>query len=158
MILYLTGQPGAGKTTIANALNKIMRSSVVIDGDRLREITENKDYSPEGRKRNLELAHSLALILEAEGYIPIVAMVSPFRSDREALKKKGFVIEYYIHTTDTERPRANFKVPYYEKPLDNFVSVSTDLSLVESLTVCIEAINNVLNYGNISAEQNQVTS
>ena len=55
MIIWLTGQPGSGKTTLANKLvdylNKQNKKNKVInlDGDDLRSINKNKDYSKKGR-------------------------------------------------------------------------------------------------------------
>jgi adenylylsulfate kinase-like enzyme len=50
MIINLTGQAGAGKTSIAKELIKILPNSINIDGDELREIIYNKDYSENGRR------------------------------------------------------------------------------------------------------------
>ena len=48
-IIWLTGQPGSGKTTLANALKAKFESTtnkvLIVDGDDLRNITTNKDYS-----------------------------------------------------------------------------------------------------------------
>ena len=53
-IIWLTGQPGSGKTTLANELkNRIEKNSkdvMIVDGDDLRNITTNKDYSRKGEK------------------------------------------------------------------------------------------------------------
>ena len=54
MIIWLTGQPGSGKTTLSNSVASILRKEndplkiVTIDGDNLRAIWNNKDYSKEG--------------------------------------------------------------------------------------------------------------
>ena len=54
MIIWLTGQPGSGKTTLANSLiSNIKKDNSIkiinLDGDDLRSINKNKDYSKEGR-------------------------------------------------------------------------------------------------------------
>ena len=55
MIIWFTGQPGSGKTTLANELilnlkrNSPEKKVINIDGDDLRSISKNKDYSKEGR-------------------------------------------------------------------------------------------------------------
>ena len=62
MILWLTGQPGSGKTTLANEfINSIIKDNpaikiINIDGDDLRSINKNKDYSKEGRIKNISTA------------------------------------------------------------------------------------------------------
>jgi adenylylsulfate kinase len=59
MIYWFTGQPGAGKTSIANSLiEKLPKNTFHVDGDDLREIFNNKDYSETGRRKNIELAQS----------------------------------------------------------------------------------------------------
>ena len=56
-IIWLTGQPGSGKTTLANSLRDTIFKKLpnvdlmIIDGDDLRNITINKDYSRKGRER-----------------------------------------------------------------------------------------------------------
>ena len=55
MIYWLTGQPGAGKTTLGNWLIAALQGdAVLVDGDDIREIFENKDYSEQGRRKNIE--------------------------------------------------------------------------------------------------------
>jgi adenylylsulfate kinase-like enzyme len=69
MIVWFTGQPGSGKTTLAERFIKdkllwFMRMNpkniIHIDGDDLREIVDNKDYSEEGRRENIKLAMNIA--------------------------------------------------------------------------------------------------
>ena len=54
MIYWLTGQPGSGKTTLANNLLDHFgkEKTMIIDGDDLRQIFDNKDYSEIGRRKN----------------------------------------------------------------------------------------------------------
>jgi adenylylsulfate kinase-like enzyme len=54
MIFWLTGQPGSGKTTLANEIISQIKKNdssikiINLDGDDLRNINKNKDYSKEG--------------------------------------------------------------------------------------------------------------
>ena len=72
----LWGPPGVGKTTLAtayfNSVHKDGKKHLHIDGDKWREITQNKDYSKEGRLKNLKGAFDMALYLEKEGFLPIL--------------------------------------------------------------------------------------
>lgn len=143
MIIYLTGQPGAGKTTIGRELCAQLPGTILIDGDELREITKNFDYTPDGRLKNLEAAHSTALFLNHKGFTPIIAMVSPFRLQRNALKLKTTVHEFHIFTQNpTERPRAHFHLDYYEPPTENFTPICTDQPLYK----CINDIKTAIIY------------
>ena len=57
MIINITGQAGSGKTTIARELEKIVTNPIVIDGDELRELFVNTDYSEGGRRKNITNAY-----------------------------------------------------------------------------------------------------
>ena len=133
MIIHLIGQPGSGKSTLANELKHEVEHPVIIDGDDLREIFKNKDYSEEGRRRNLTNAYNIARFLDAKGFTPILAMVSPYEDLREELKANSEVKEIYLSTTQI-RGREGFFVPNYAAPQKEYLHVNTDLSLDECVT------------------------
>ena len=87
-MIFLTGLSGAGKSTIAEALQKNLQSSEVIDGDRLRQIYKNDlPHGSEGRERNLQrLIEQTISLSKAKRYI-ISAFVSPDASLRDRVKK-----------------------------------------------------------------------
>ena len=136
MIIWLTGQPGSGKTTLAGWLKAHFYSNgIIIDGDDIRDVYQNKDYSEEGRRKNIEKAQDLALFLHHKKFTPIVSLVSPYRDQRESFKQRmgENIKEVYIHTTDI-RGRENFHVQNYEEPLENFIDVdTTDKRVYDSL-------------------------
>ena len=141
MILWFTGQPGSGKTTLTNrfiddkliGFMKIQPVRIVhIDGDDLREIIHNKDYSEQGRRENIKLAMNMARFLDDKGYLVIVSMVSPYRDQREELKKERNVAEFYCHTTDI-RGKEDYFVEDYEPPLENFTDINTNKLIKESV-------------------------
>lgn len=86
--LWLTGLPAAGKTTLANAqcsrLIACGQSCVVLDGDQLRRgLCSDLGFSRDDRRENIRrVAHTSRLLNEA-GVLVIVALVSPYRDDRE---------------------------------------------------------------------------
>ena len=129
MIVWLTGQPGSGKTTIAQEIVRLQRSSewIIVDGDDIRGIFDNKDYSEQGRRKNIELAQQIAYFLHKKGKNVVVSLVSPYKDQRDSFKIKvgENIVEAYIHTTQT-RGRENFHVSNYEPPTEWFVDVSTD--------------------------------
>ena len=126
MILWFTGQPGAGKTTLALEVIKQLDHPkfVHVDGDDLRDLMGNKDYSKEGRIANIRLAQNIALFLEKKGFIPVASFVSPYRYLRDELKNKTSVIEIYVHTTDI-RGKEDFFVKDYNPPKNNFIDMDT---------------------------------
>jgi len=129
-IIWLTGQPGSGKTTIANSLKdyfeKINDSNIVVivDGDDLREITINKDYSKNGRVNNIKTAQKIAKFLFNKDFITIVALVAPYKELREQFKSSTPVFEVYLHT-DEIRGREHFFANDYEKPENDYLSIDT---------------------------------
>jgi adenylylsulfate kinase len=135
MIYWFTGQPGAGKTTLAIALRQRLRSAshpvVHLDGEFLREIMDNRDFSEAGRVANIRAGQRLAAKLHEEGIWVVAAFVSPYRSLRETFKTRGDVIEVYVHTTEI-RGREHFFVSSYEPPLADFVDMDTTEVSVDS--------------------------
>lgn len=148
MIIILTGQPHCGKTTLAKHLKNAIeisygyRKVYNIDGDDLREILNNKDYSEQGRRKNIETAHAIAKYLQKQSVFNdiIISLVSPYRDLRESLKSEFKCLEFYIHTTDI-RGRESFHVENYEKPLENFVDVDT--TSVEEIVTLNEMLKHI---------------
>ena len=136
MIIWLTGQPGAGKTTLAKLLEAYFSDqSVVIDGDDLRELLKNTDYSENGRKKNIEYAQNMAKDLYYNGYNVIVSLVSPYKDQREFFKQDmgSSIKEVYVHTSNI-RGKEQFHVQNYEAPTENFIDIdTTDRSELETL-------------------------
>ena len=142
MILWFTGQPGSGKTTLCTELKhklSFWKHKVVhIDGDNIRDILNNKDYSEDGRRKNVQFAIDMAKVLDNIGYIVLVSLVSPYRDMREKLKSERNITEFYLHTTEI-RGKEDYFVEDYEPPINNFVDINTNKSLEE----CIDEILDV---------------
>ncbi len=146
MIIWLTGQPGSGKTTMATKVFKMysdwlqLDNVIHLDGDDVRDVLDNKDYSLEGRKKNIQFAIDMARVLHEKDYIVICSFVSPYRDMREKLKEISKVKEFYLHST--RELRKEYWVKDYEPPLENFTEINTDKSeeetLDEILNVCRE--------------------
>ena len=131
MIYWFTGQPGSGKTVLSVLLKdylekNYLKNVIHIDGDDLREIFENKDYSKEGRIKNIVFAQQLAQFCHTKGFDVVGSLVSPYKDVRESFKEKmkNHIREIYIHTTDI-RGREDFHVKDYEVPTDEFIEVDT---------------------------------
>ena len=147
MIYYLIGQPHAGKTTLSKLLKQHLypQNIIQIDGDDLRDIFQNKDYSEEGRRNNIRRAQDIAMFLNAKGIDVIISLVSPYKDLRDELKGKSNVIEIYVHTDDV-RGREGFHVENYEKPTENYIDINT--TGVSEFTSLGELITKINEYGN----------
>ena len=147
MIIILTGQPNSGKTTLSlelvHRLHEMRKdvTATIIDGDSLRTITKNVDYSKDGRRKNVQTAINLAINSDTTNDYTIVALVSPFRDLRESLKNNidHVVKEVYLHSS---RLREGKMVDYYEHPLTNYLDVDTDKYTIEtSVNIILDYIN-----------------
>ena len=132
MIYWFTGQPGSGKTTLAKKLQMWLqtdkrnwRKSVFhIDGDQLRELFPNTDYTKEGRERNIRKAIDIAKYLHSTGHDVVVSLVSPYLHLREELKSECKVQEIYCHTKKM-RGREEFFAQDYEIPVSFYIDLDT---------------------------------
>lgn len=152
MIYWFTGQPGHGKTVLAKALkeylitNKFNKGEIFhVDGDDLRELTENKDYSRTGRENNIRRAQEISHYLNNKGYDVVVSLVAPYEEIRQNFKDRleGQVKEFYVHTTEI-RGRENFHSDEYVKPKKDFLSIDTTNTPVE------QSLREIINYINLN--------
>ena len=126
MIYWLTGQPGSGKTVIGKKMNEYFKDSFHIDGDDLRELFSNKDYSIKGRVENVGTAQRIAHYLHNQGKTVIVSLVSPYIDQREEFKTLmgKDLVEVYVHTEE-KRGRENYFAKAYIAPKKNFIDIDT---------------------------------
>ena len=130
-IYWLTGQPGAGKTVLGQKIKEFLKlldfkkKIFIVDGDDIREIWQNQDYSEEGRKTNIKNAQALVKYLHRYGHV-VVSLVAPYRELREEFKNYmgSHIIEIYVHTTEI-RGREHFFSDNYEPPIDNYIDIDT---------------------------------
>ena len=108
-VLWLTGLPGSGKSTIADEVEKSLFERgircYVLDGDTVRQtLSEDLGFSPEDRRENVRRVARTAQLMMDAGLIVIVSLVSPFRDDRAAAR------EIFAH--------ADFAEVFVDTPLD----------------------------------------
>lgn len=139
MIILFFGQPASGKTTLANELKKEIELPVMIDGDRWRDITKNKDYSKEGRLKNLKGAFDMALYLEKEGFTPILSFVTPYQELRNYLKENTQTLLIHLVYNEDRGRNMNFANDFEEGDYD--LKIDTSVYTVEE---CICKIKTIL--------------
>lgn len=143
MVYWFTGQPAHGKTVLANMLKEHLPNAYRIDGDEMRELFTNKDYSINGRVVNVGTAQRIAHYLHNQGHDVIVSLVAPYIDQREEFKKLlgDNIVEIYVHTSEA-RERDHFKAEAYVPPKENFIDIdTTDDTPEQSIEKILLALN-----------------
>ena len=130
MIYWFTGQPCSGKTVLANMLKeKYLPHAYRIDGDEMRELFKNKDYSMKGRIANIDAAQKIAHYLHNQGKDVIVSLVSPYSDQREEFKDimEWQIQEIFVHynLAEVRRGREQYHVMDFQKPIFDFLDIDT---------------------------------
>ncbi len=124
-IVWLTGNSGAGKTTLAQVLQKKL-GGVILDGDDMREsISLGAGFSKEDREaHNLRVAH-LAKVLSKQMPV-IVAVISPFEATRQKIHE--LIAPVWVYVKREQPERAEYP---YEPPQLRHITVSSDTHTAE---------------------------
>src|SRR5579864_3916839 len=104
-VVWLTGLSAAGKSTIATELERVLFSqgkhAYVLDGDNMRHgLCSDLAFSPEDRKENIRRIGEVAKLFADAGVICITAFISPYRTDRDMVRKilpEGRFIEVFVN-------------------------------------------------------------
>lgn len=106
VVLWFTGLSGAGKSTIANALEQLLldrqQHSYLLDGDNIRHgLNSDLCFSQADRAENIRRVGEVCRLLIDAGLIVLCAFVSPYRQDRQqvrALLKPSELVEIFVDT------------------------------------------------------------
>jgi bifunctional enzyme CysN/CysC len=119
-VLWLTGLPAAGKSTLASELHRrlqvMQRPSYVLDGDEVRRgLSRDLGFSEADRTENVRRIAEVARLMAGAGLIVIVALVSPYRTDRRMARTilaEGRFVEIFVDTPLAEAERRDPKGLY----------------------------------------------
>lgn len=106
VVVWLTGLPGSGKSTIADDVEKRLFErgvrSFTLDGDTVRStLSEDLGFTPDDRRENVRRVARVAELMLDAGLVVIVSLVSPFRADRDLARERFAAddfIEVYVDT------------------------------------------------------------
>jgi bifunctional enzyme CysN/CysC len=105
-VVWLTGLSGAGKSTIANLLEQRLleagRHTYLLDGDNVRlGLSSDLGYAAVDRVENIRRAGEVACLMADAGLIVIAAFISPYRSERRAIRARLEPGEFHEVFVDT---------------------------------------------------------
>lgn len=146
--IWMSGLSGAGKSTIANALEKRLyamgKKTMLLDGDNVRMgLNSNLGFSDEDRIENIRRIAEVAKLMNDAGLIVITAFISPYRQDRRNAKKiigEGFR-EVYVSTSIAECEKRDVKGLYKaarEGKIAHFTGITSPYEASERPDVAVD--------------------
>ncbi len=170
MTLWFTGLSGAGKSALANELEKALgvqgKYTMLLDGDNVRMgLNRNLGFEEQDRIENIRRIAEVAKLMNDAGLIVLTSFISPYRSDRERARKiigEGNFVEIYVSTPLEECERRDVKGLYkkaragqipnftgisspYEPPVSAEIEIDTSRCTLEEATeIILKKIQNYL--------------
>jgi bifunctional enzyme CysN/CysC len=148
-VLWFTGLSGAGKSTIANLVEKKLvrmnRHTFLLDGDNVRHgLNKDLGFTQADRIENIRRVGEVAKLMTDAGLIVLTAFISPFRSEREMVRQMmqpGEFIEIFIDTKLEEAEKRDVKGLYKKArsgELKNFTGIDSPYEPPESPEIHID--------------------
>ncbi|HDZ08476.1 MAG TPA: adenylyl-sulfate kinase [Pseudohongiella sp.] len=150
-VLWLTGLSGAGKTTLADQVARDLRAAgqacFVLDGDNVRKgLSQDLGFSDADRTENIRRVAEVAKLMRDAGLTVIVALISPFRAERDAARTSignDHFIEIYLDTPLAVAEQRDVKGLYKKArsgELKNFTGIDSPYEppLAPALTIHTE--------------------
>lgn len=164
-IIWFTGLSGSGKSTIASRLEQALlsRNQVAyrLDGDNLRHgLNAGLGFSAEDRQENIRRVGEVAKLFADAGVLTIVSLISPYRRDRDAIRRSvptGDFIEVYVKaslaTAESRDPKGLYKKARAGE-IKQFTGIDDPYEIPESAEIVLdteidspdESVIKVMNY------------
>jgi bifunctional enzyme CysN/CysC len=149
--LWLTGLPGAGKSTIANLLEKQLvacgRHTYILDGDNIRQgLSRDLGFSEADRVENIRRAMEVARLFVDAGLVVIASFISPYRAERELARSRfepEEFVEVYVDAPLEECERRDPKGLYARArrgELVNFTGIDSDYEPPEAPEIRLDTV------------------
>jgi bifunctional enzyme CysN/CysC len=151
VVLWFTGLSGAGKSTIANLVEKKLhamgRHSYLLDGDNLRHgLNKDLGFTDADRVENIRRVAEVARLMVDAGLIVLTAFISPFRAEREmarSLVGEGEFIEIFVDTPLAVAETRDVKGLYRKArrgELSNFTGIDSPYEAPESPDLVVNTV------------------
>ncbi len=148
-VLWFTGLSGAGKSTIANLvdrkLNAMGRHTILLDGDNIRHgLNRDLGFTEADRVENIRRVAEVAKLMTDAGLIVLVSFISPFRAERRLARElmhDGEFVEVFVDTPLAEAEKRDVKGLYKKAragQLKNFTGVDSPYEPPENPEIHIE--------------------
>ena len=148
-VLWFTGLSGAGKSTIANLVEKKLvargRHTFLLDGDNVRHgLNRDLGFTEADRIENIRRVGELARLMADAGLIVLTAFISPFRAEREMVRKmlpEGEFIEVFVDTPLAEAEKRDAKGLYAKAragELKNFTGIDSPYEVPNDAEIRID--------------------
>src|SRR5690606_6977640 len=148
-VVWFTGLSGAGKSTIANLVEKRLhalgRHTYLLDGDNVRHgLNKDLGFTEEDRVENIRRIAEVAKLMVDSGLIVLTAFISPFRAERRlarSLMEEGEFVEVFIDTPLAEAERRDVKGLYKKAragQLKNFTGIDSPYEAPENPEIRID--------------------
>ncbi|MDM7954804.1 sulfate adenylyltransferase subunit CysN [Blastomonas sp.] len=150
-VLWFTGLSGSGKSTIANEvekqLNVMNRHTFLLDGDNVRHgLNRDLGFTEADRIENIRRVGEVAKLMADAGLIVLTAFISPFRAERELVRKmlpEGEFVEIFVDTP-LEVAEARDVKGLYKKAragdLKNFTGIDSPYEPPEGPDICVNTV------------------
>ncbi len=148
-VLWLTGLSGAGKSTIANRIEKLLtaqgRHTYLLDGDNVRHgLNKDLGFTAQDRVENIRRVAEVSRLMVDAGLIVLVSFISPFRSERRMARELftgSEFLEVFIDTPLAEAERRDLKGLYKKArrgELKNFTGIDSPYEAPEAPEIRID--------------------